>query len=245
MPADTPTIDARALAERLEQVRERIEGACQRAGRSAEEVKLVAVSKTFPLEAVRAAYALGLRAFGENRAGELSEKAEALPGDHLGGDVQWHMIGHLQRNKAKDVAAHADVFQALDSSRLAKELDKRCRREGRVLPCLVQVNIAGEEQKYGLAPEEAHAFLDSLAAYEHLRVRGLMAMAKYTEDPETVRPSFRRMRALFETYDASANPRVRMDELSIGMSGDFEVAIEEGATQVRLGSALFGPREYG
>ena len=244
MSPDTQTIDARAFAERLETARERIEQACQRAGRSADEVKLVAVSKTFPLEAIEVACDLGLRAFGENRAGELSEKAEALPGEHLGGDVQWHMIGHLQRNKAKDVAEHADVFQALDSPRLAKELDKRCRREERVMPCLAQVNIAGQEQKYGLAPEETHAFLDGLAQYECLRVCGLMAMAKYTDDPETVRPSFRRMRELFETYDASANPRVQMDELSIGMSGDFEVAIEEGATQVRLGSALFGSRDY-
>lgn len=244
MSDETQTIDAQAIAERLEAVRERIEQACQRAGRSPDEVQLVAVSKTFPLAAIAAAREVGLRDFGENRAGELEEKAARRPGEYGGGDLRWHMIGHLQRNKAKTIAETADFFQALDSPRLADELDKRCRREGRVLPCFVQVNITGQDQKYGIAPEETHAYLDSLAEHEHLAVRGLMAMAAYTEDPETVRPQFRQMRELFETYDAGSNPRVEMRELSIGMSGDFEVAVEEGSTQVRLGSAIFGPRDY-
>lgn len=241
---ETTSIDVRAIAERYASVRERIEQACQRVGRDAEDVTVVGVTKTFPLEMVAAGYEAGLRRFGENRARELRDKARQHPGRFNGGDLQWHMIGHLQRNKAKFVARHADVFQCLDSPRLAEALDKRAAKNDRVLPCLVQVNISGADQKYGLVPEETHAYLDHLAAYEHLSVEGLMAMASFVDDPEDVRPQFRRMRELFETYDARRNPRVAMETLSLGMSNDFEVAIEEGSTMVRLGSALFGPREY-
>lgn len=244
MPETTAPVDEQAIRERLERVQERIAAACARAGRSPDEVTLVAVSKTFPLEAIEAARAAGLRHFGENRARELRDKARALPGAVENGDVHWHMIGHLQTNKAKFVARHADLFSALDSLRLAEELDQRAQKNERVLPCLVQVNISGEGQKYGVAADDVHAFLDELAAYDHLEILGLMAMAAYADDPEASRPAFRQMRRLFETYDASKNPRVRMQALSTGMTNDFEVAIEEGATQVRLGSALFGPRGY-
>ncbi len=244
MTTETQQINRQALAERLEAVRGRIAQACRRAERPPEEVKIIAVTKTFPLETVRAACEVGLRDFGENRARELRDKARALPGAFEGGDLRWHMIGHLQRNKAKHVARHADRFDALDSLRLAEALDDRAAGNNRVLPCLVQVNITGQDRKYGLPPDETHAFLDRLAACEHLEVQGLMAMAAYTEDPETVRPQFRKMRELFETYDARDNPRAEMRVLSMGMSGDFEVAIEEGATQVRLGSVLFGARDY-
>ncbi len=244
MAETTASVDEGAIRERLEGVQERIAAACRRAGRSSDEVTLIAVSKTFPLAAVRAGYAAGLRHFGENRARELRDKAREMPGATSGGEIRWHMVGHLQTNKAKFVARHADVFSALDSPRLAEELDARAEKNERVLPCLVQVNISGEGQKYGVAPEDVHAFLDNLAPYEHLRVEGLMAMAAYADDPEETRPAFRKMRELFETYDATGNPQVEMRELSIGMSNDFEVAIEEGATQVRLGSALFGPRDY-
>ena len=240
---ETPgRVDAEAIQERLADVRERMAAACDRAGRPAEAVTLVAVSKTFPLEAVRAAQAAGVRHFGENRVQDFVEKAEAMPGRLHGGDVCWHMIGHLQRNKAKDVAHHADLFEALDSPRLAKELDKRAEAEGRVLPCLVQVNVSGEESKYGLDPGDVHAFLDRIATYENLRIRGLMTLAAPADDPEDVRPQFRLLRELLETYNARGNERPPLDVLSMGMSGDFEVAIEEGATHVRIGSALFGPR---
>ena len=255
MPDTAEQTDAHAAADRLAQIAERmaqvearIEAACQRAGRRRDEITLVAVSKTFPLEAIRAAREAGLRRFGENRARELRDKAGVLPGKFLGGDggnaVEWHMVGHLQTNKAKYVARHADFFQALDSLRLAEELDKRAAKNDRQMPCLAQVNIAGAEQKYGLAPEETHNFLDQLAGCEHLRIEGLMAMASFTEDESVVRGQFRRVRRLFDAYDASANPRVEMKHLSMGMSGDFEIAVEEGATMLRLGSALFGPRDY-
>ncbi|MDX1531955.1 MAG: YggS family pyridoxal phosphate-dependent enzyme [Rhodothermales bacterium] len=233
-----------AIRERIAEVHARIEAACRRAGRDAESVRLIAVTKTFPVEVVRAAVAAGLSDFGENRVQELVEKAESDPGAYLGGTIRWHLIGPLQRNKAKSTVETADVFHALDSDRLAKELEKRAAREGRVLPCFVQVNVSGEATKSGVQPAACHAFLDRLQAYEHLRIVGLMTLAAPAETDEeleaVVRPQFRRLHELAESYDGGG--RVRPDRLSMGMSGDFEVAVEEGATDIRLGSALFGPR---
>ncbi len=229
---------ARAIAERLEDVRERIVQACQRAGRRTDEITIVGVTKTFPVEMVAAAREAGLRDFGENRAQELISKAEAMPGTVRGGAIRWHMIGHLQRNKARDVVACADVFHALDSLRLAGALDGRAAEADRVLPCFVQVNVSDEASKFGLDPGEAAEMVRRLAEHEHLRVVGLMTLASPAADPEDVRPQFRRLRRLFETC-SSLTP---MSSLSMGMSGDFDVAIEEGATHVRLGTILFGRR---
>ena len=232
--------DPDAIAQRAAHVRERIAEAARRAGRDADDVTLVAVTKTWPLETVRAAAAAGLRDLGENRVQELVEKAEALPGEAEGGGVRWHLIGSLQRNKARDAAAHADLFHALDSVRLADALEKRAAEAGRVLPVLVQVNVSGEDAKHGVAPEAAHDLLAEAASYPHLRPVGLMGMAAMAEDERDlerlVRPAFRRLRGLFETA-----PRP-LSVLSMGMSGDFETAVEEGATHVRVGTALFGPR---
>lgn len=240
MPASTQQTDA--ITERLEHVRERIARACERADRSPEEITLVAVTKTFPLEVVRAAQAVGLTDVAESRGRELRDKAREVPGQVEGGDVTWHMVGHCQTNKAKFVARHADVFHALDSPRLADELDKRARKNDRVLPCFVQVNVSEEESKYGVPADEAYAFLDQLADYEHLRIQGLMTLATLVDDPEAVRPEFRRLRELAERYDDENHPTVTLKDLSMGMSNDFEVAVEEGATHLRLGTALFGPR---
>lgn len=243
-PAMQEQVSADAVAERVRDVRERIAQACERAGRSPGEITVVAVSKTFPLLAIESAQQAGLDHFGENRARQLRDKARVRPGAFKGGAVTWHMIGHLQTNKAKFVARYADWFDALDRLPLADELNERAAKNNRVLPCLVQVNITGQEQKYGLDPEETHDFLDRCAQYEHLAVKGLMALGSFVDDSEEVRGEFRTMRELFETYDASDNPRVEMAELSIGMSNDYEVAIEEGSTMVRIGSAIFGPRDY-
>lgn len=232
-------MDADAFAARLAAIEDRIEKACRRAGRARAEVTLVAVSKTFPLEAVEEARAAGLVDFGESRAQELKEKAERLPGRWQGGSVRWHMIGHLQRNKAKEVVALADTFHALDSLRLAEELDRRAAQASRTLPCFVQVNVSDEETKFGLTPHNTEAFLDQLADFDHLHVMGLMTLASPADDPEAVRPEFRRLRRLAEGYRGALGP---LGALSMGMSGDFEVAIEEGATHVRVGSALFGSR---
>jgi pyridoxal phosphate enzyme (YggS family) len=248
IPDATPEVNEQirpeAVAERMESVRERIADACGRAGRSPNEITVVAISKTFPMQAIESGKAAGLDHFGENRARQLRDKAKARPGAFEGGDLKWHMVGHLQTNKAKFVARHADWFDALDSPRLAEELDKRAAKNDRVLPCLVQVNITGEDQKYGLDPAETHEYLDHCAQYDHLAIKGLMALASFVDDPEDVRGEFRQMRELFRTYDASGNPRVEMEELSIGMSNDFEVAIEEGSTMIRLGTSIFGPRDY-
>lgn len=237
-------IDANAIVERLEEVRSRIAGACERAGRSPNEVQLIGVTKTFPVDVCEVASEAGLIDFGENRVQDLMDKADVFPGEIEGGSVRWHMIGHLQRNKAKYVVKQADLFHALDSPRLARELNKRAGRVDRVMPCLVQVNVSGEESKFGIPPERVHAFLDELAGYEHLRVLGLMTLAEHVEDPEEVRPQFSQLRELFESYDDAGNPAVDLQYLSMGMSNDFEVAIEEGATHVRVGSAIFGARDY-
>lgn len=228
------------VARRAAAVRERIAEAADRAGRDASEVTLVAVTKTFPIETVRAAVEAGLTDLGENRVQELVEKADAVPGEADGGRVRWHLIGSLQRNKARDAAARADLFHALDSVKLADALDRRAAEAGRVLPVLVQVNISDEDAKHGVAPDAAHALLGAAAEREHLRPIGLMGMAAIARTEadleRVVRPSFRRLRALYE-----ASP-VPLSVLSMGMSGDFEVAVEEGATHVRVGSALFGAR---
>jgi len=250
IPEGTPDIQKQirpeAVADRVRDVRERIAQACERAGRSTGPT-IVGISKTFPMQAVASGRAAGLEHFGENRARQLRDKARERPGSYKGGDVTWHMVGHLQTNKAKFVARHADWFDALDRLPLADELDARAAKNNRVLPCLVQVNITGQEQKYGVAPEDTHELLDRCSEFEHLSVQGLMAMASFIEEPDDrrrVREQFRRTRELYETYDASDNPRVEMNELSIGMSNDFEIAVEEGSTMVRIGSAIFGPRDY-
>lgn len=234
------------IRRRLEVVQGRIAAACERAGRDPAKVRLVAVTKSFGPEVVRAALEAGLRDFGENRVQELEAKAALLPGERAGGELRWHLIGSLQRNKARPAVELADTFHALDSERLARALDRRAAAAERVLPCYVQVNVSGEASKSGLAPEEVHAFLDGLAAFEHLEVLGLMTLAAPAETEEeleaVVRPQLRLLRRLAETYEG-ASPRVRRPlRLSMGMSGDFEVALEEGATDLRLGSVLFGAR---
>jgi PLP dependent protein len=229
------------LAERYTEIRNRIDRACARAGRPPEDVTLVAVSKTFPVERVQALHDLGHVDFGENKAQELAVKASALPGIHSGGHATWHAIGHLQRNKAREIVQFADVFHALDSVRLAAELDRRCVAAGRRLACFVQVNISGEDSKSGIDPGQVHAFIDALRPYRSLDITGLMALASPAADPESVRPEFRRLADLARAYPG-VHEGVRPECLSMGMSADFEVAIEEGATHVRIGSAIFGER---
>ncbi|MEM1118497.1 MAG: YggS family pyridoxal phosphate-dependent enzyme [Bacteroidota bacterium] len=235
-----PPVLSETLAERAAAVRARIAEAALRAGRDPDEVTLVAVTKTHPLETVHAAIEAGLRDLGENRVQELVEKSDALPGEADGGDVRWHLIGSLQRNKARDAAARADLFHALGSVRLANALGKKAADAGRVLPVLVQVNISDEDAKSGVAPDAAHDLLATTAEHDHLRPIGLMGMAAIARTEadleRIVRPAFVRLRSLYETSP------VPLSVLSMGMSGDFEVAIEEGATHVRVGSALFGPR---
>ena len=231
------------ITSRLARIQSRIADACARAGRATDAVTLIAVSKTFPLERIEAAQAAGLTHFGENKVQELTAKCEALPGAYLGGDVQWHMIGHLQRNKAKEIVTCADLFHGLDSPRLANELNKRAAQIDRVMPCLVQVNVSGEASKFGVTPDGLVPLLDVLADLPNLHIDGLMTLAAPSPDPERVRSQFALLRRLAEQHRQHAS-NINLRHLSMGMSGDFEVAIEEGATLVRIGSALFGARDY-
>ncbi len=219
-------------------VRTRIAAAAERAGRDAREVRLLPVSKTVPEERIRLAVQAGCRELGENKVQEAARKSAALADL----DVRWSVIGHLQTNKAREVAAFASEFQALDSHRAAAALDRRLQAAGRSLDVFVQVNTSAEPQKYGLQPDEVGAFLRELPQYSSLRVRGLMTLAIFSSDEVRVRECFVRLRTLRDRLRAE-NPELIGDGgLSMGMSGDYELAIEEGATCVRVGQAIFGAR---
>ncbi|CUI83207.1 YggS family pyridoxal phosphate-dependent enzyme [Achromobacter xylosoxidans] len=229
------------MAIRLAAIRQRIAQACERAGRAPDSVTLLPVSKTFEVDAIREAMALGLARFGENKTQELRQKAAALAGQGL----QWVLIGHLQTNKAKDAARDAAELQSLDRIDLAEALHRRLVLEGRTLDVLVQVKTSSEPSKYGMAPGEVSAFLRRIVAeFPTLRVRGLMTMAVNSPDPGEVRACFRSLRELRDQLRQEAIEGVSLERLSMGMSGDFELAIEEGSTEVRIGTAIFGARSY-
>ncbi len=224
---------------RLAGVRARIADACRRAGRDPAGVRLLPVSKTIDATGVRMSYAAGCRQLGENRVLEAWRKREALPDL---ADLRWSVIGHLQTNKAGLVARFADEFQALDSLRVAAALDRRLQAEGRVLDVFVQVNTSGESSKYGLHPDSVRGFVRELPAFCALRVRGLMTLALLSAETGPVRECFARLRSLRDRLRQDAPSGIALDELSMGMSGDFEIAIEEGATVVRVGQAIYGAR---
>ena len=226
------------IAENLAAVQAKVEAACARAGRDSGEVRLLPVSKTQPPEVIEEAYAAGVRLFGENRVQEAVAKAEAL---RAYPDLGWAMIGHLQSNKAKDVVGFAQEFHALDSLKVAAALNRRLHDTTRDLDVFIQVNSSGEPQKYGLPPADVEQFARELARYGALRVRGLMTLAIFSDDQDAVAACFERMRTLQRELREAEVPG-RFDELSMGMSGDFELAIAYGATTVRVGEAIFGPR---
>ncbi len=231
-----------SISENVVDVRSRIEAAARRAGRDSSAITLMAVSKTFPAESVRLAYAAGVRVFGENRVQEFAGKVDALrslPG------AEWHLIGHLQSNKAARAVELFGAVDSLDSVKLAEKLNLALEKMGKTLPVLIEINVGGEEAKSGIADESAELeeILIGAPRWTNLGVRGLMAVPPYTDDPEGVRPHFRRLRALGDEIATRRLPGVAMEVLSMGMSHDFEVAIEEGATCVRLGTAIFGDRQ--
>ncbi|MFN6946023.1 MAG: YggS family pyridoxal phosphate-dependent enzyme [Cytophagaceae bacterium] len=205
--------------------------------------KLVAVSKTYPPEEILKAWNLGQRMFGENKVQEMTEKWEVLPKD-----IQWHMIGHLQRNKVKYIAPYVHLIHSVDSLRLLKEINKEAFRNERIIDCLLQIHIAAEETKFGLSEEEAFSILnsDEFQTMGNVRITGLMGMATNTTNQEKIRGEFQFLRALFEKIKSafSGNSRINITELSMGMSSDYEIAIEEGSTMIRIGSAIFGKRDY-
>jgi hypothetical protein len=226
-----------SVEARLREIRARIGDACGRFGRDPASVTLVGASKEQPLTAMRQAYDAGLRVFGENRVQEAQHKAPQMPAD-----AEWHLLGPLQTNKARAAAGLFRVFHAIDRTKAALALDCEAAARGAALDCFLEVNLGGEETKHGFAPEELAPALAQLAARPHLRIVGLMAIPPLAPDPESMRPHFRRLRELRDELAARPEGSGWPGLLSMGMSDDFEVAIEEGATHVRIGTALFGPR---
>lgn len=227
-----------SIAERLDAVRGRIAAAARAAGRDPASVRLLPISKTVDDDRLREAVAAGCTQLGENKVQEAAGKADRLA--DLG--ISWSLVGHLQTNKARHAARFIDEFQALDSLRLAEELDRRLQALGRGIDVMVQVNTSGEATKFGLAPDDVAPFVAQLPAFSSLRVRGLMTLAEFTSDLERVRGCFVRLRTLRDRLRQDAPDGVSFDDLSMGMSGDFELAIAEGATVVRVGTAIFGAR---
>jgi pyridoxal phosphate enzyme (YggS family) len=235
-----------SIAENIAQAQKRIAAAAGRAGRSRDEITLMGVSKTFPAERIREAYAAGLRVFGENRVQEFAGKAAALRDLR---DAEWHLIGHLQTNKAAKAAELFDAVDSVDSVRTAEKLDAFAKTAGKTLPVLIEINVGGEAAKSGVAlspvepgSDELEQILQAAPRWANLRIRGLMTVPPYTENPEGSRPYFRQLRQIRDSIASRALPKIGTAVLSMGMSHDFEVAIEEGATCVRVGTAIFGER---
>lgn len=227
------------IAANIESIREKILRRCGTAGRSAAEITLVAVCKTFPAAAVREAVRAGIQDIGENYIQELLEKRKQV-GDP---DIRWHAIGHLQRNKVRYVAPWISLIHAVDDLDLAREIDKRAAQAERVIDILVEVNTTGERSKFGVRPETAVEFVQSMAELENIRITGLMTIGPFLPDPEGSRPMFRRLRELRDELGRISQSNLQAEQLSMGMTGDFEVAIDEGATLLRIGTAIFGSRK--
>jgi PLP dependent protein len=226
------------IAENIVRVKERIDRAAQKSRRNPEEIRLIAVSKTVEEERVLQAIEAGVEIFGENYVQEAQRKIEAL-----GHPVAWHLIGHLQTNKAKLAAGLFDTVHSVDSIKLAGELNRWAKQQGRILPILLQVHLSGEGTKFGAREEEIWEMAEKCSALDGIRVRGLMTMPPYFEDPEEARPYFIKLREIGERLASKKIPGISTVEYSMGMSNDFEVAVEEGATMVRVGTAIFGPRQ--
>lgn len=221
--------------DRLDAVRVRIAAACGRAGRDPATVRMVVVAKTHGPERVRVAAECGVTVFGENKVQEAKAKIPLCPGN-----LSWHMVGHLQRNKVKDAVPLFDMIHSVDSVRLLETIDRMSEEAGKIMPVLVEVNVSGESSKFGLAPEGVPEVLETSNKLAHVNVVGLMTMPPFTEDPAKARPHFRQLRELRDRWRAQTG--MNLDELSMGMTNDFEIAIEEGATWIRIGTALFGER---
>lgn len=227
------------LAEQLHQVEERILEACRRSHREPSEVTLIAVSKTKPVEMLQEVYDAGSRHFGENKVQEITAKYEKLPGD-----IHWHMIGHLQRNKIKYIVDKVAMIHSVDSIRLALAIEQEAAKKNVIIPILAEVNVAEEDSKFGLKVEEVLPFVQEVSSCPHLKLKGLMTIAPFVENPEENRPVFQRLKQLSVDIDSKNIDNVSMSVLSMGMTGDYEVAIEEGATMVRVGTGIFGARDY-
>ena len=227
------------LKENLTNVEKNIEQACKNAGRNRNEVTLIAVSKTKPVEMLQEIYDENIRDFGENKVQELCSKMEQLPSD-----IRWHMIGHLQRNKVKYIVGKVELIHSVDTYRLAEEINIQAKKQNLIVPILVEVNIAHEESKFGISAEDAILLVEEISRLENIRIKGLMTIAPYVENPEDNRLYFRKIKQLSVDITNKNIDNVSMEILSMGMTGDYMVAIEEGATMVRVGTGIFGERNY-
>lgn len=227
------------LKENLANVEKNIEQACKNAGRSCDEVTLIAVSKTKPVEMLQEIYDENIRDFGENKVQELCSKMGQLPSD-----IRWHMIGHLQRNKVKYIVGKVELIHSVDTYRLAEEINIQAKKQNVIVPILVEVNIAHEESKFGISAEDAILLVEEISKLENIRIKGLMTIAPYVENPEDNRLYFRKIKQLSVDITNKNIDNVFMEILSMGMTGDYMVAIEEGATMVRVGTGIFGERNY-
>ncbi|SDB09271.1 YggS family pyridoxal phosphate-dependent enzyme [Eubacterium oxidoreducens] len=228
------------ISENLKDVEANICKACEKSGRNREEVTLIAVSKTKPNEDLIEAYNCGIREFGENKVQEMTGKSEALPKD-----IHWHMIGHLQRNKVKYLAPYVSLIHSVDSIRLAEEINKQAQKASRVIPILIEVNIAHEESKFGINENEVYEMVNTISKMPNVQIKGLMTIAPYVVDAEENRSFFHKIKQLSVDIASKNIDNVDMNILSMGMTGDYMVAIEEGATMVRVGTGIFGERDYG
>ena len=230
------------ICNNIKELQNRINQACKSAGRDADEITLVAVSKTKPLEDIKSAYKCGQIHFGENRAKELQDKMD----DYENEDIQWHMVGNLQTNKIKYMVERVNWIHSIEKSKYLREIEKRASRIDRVINTLIQINISGEEQKSGCEPEDLKGILEYAQGLSHVRVRGLMGMATFVdpEEVEKVRPEFKMLKEIRDEHRNYEAENVQLDELSMGMTNDLEIAIQEGSTMLRVGRAIFGERNY-
>ena len=228
-----------SIAENLKEVQRDINEVCKKCGRNPSEVTLIAVSKTKPLEDLKEAYDAGARDFGENKVQELIAKMPNLPSD-----IRWHMIGHLQRNKVKYIAGEVELIHSVDSFRLAEEINIQAKRKKIIIPALIEINIGDEESKFGVRPDEAKELCKEISELDSIHIEGLMTVAPAADDPEEVRRYFRKMHELFLDIKSENIDNVEMKILSMGMTNDYKVAIEEGSTMVRVGTGIFGARDY-
>lgn len=227
------------VVENLAEVERKVCAACERAGRSRDEVTLIAVSKTKPVSMIEELLQVGTRDFGENKVQELVDKYEQLPGD-----IRWHLIGHLQRNKVKYIVNKTCLIHSVDSLRLAETISQEAQKKGVTVPILIEVNVAEEESKFGVTPGETEELIRQIAPLPGVLVRGLMTIAPFVEDPEENRIHFSNLKKLCVDIKGENIDNVTMNVLSMGMTGDYEVAIEEGATMIRVGTGIFGERSY-
>lgn len=227
------------LKDNFDKVNANIQAACDRAGRNREDVTLIAVSKTKLIQMLQEAYDFGVRVFGENKVQEIVDKYEALPKD-----ISWHMIGHLQRNKVKYIIDKVDMIHSVDSLRLAETIEKEAAKKDLIIKILIEVNVAKEESKFGVMPEKVEELVSHVSQLPHIRICGLMTIAPFVENPEENRIYFNRLRNIAVDIERKKSDNVIMSILSMGMTNDYEVAIEEGSTMVRVGTGLFGARNY-